>query len=509
MAIFLFAIHTINAQKRNTIWCFGDSAGIDFSNVNNPTTFQSGNDTRGSNCAIADSNGNLLFYASTSYKPFYLMGLAWMGAIYNKNHQLMLHADTLIARTWFNEVVIIPFPNNDSMYYVFFAGVTSIYGLYYCVVNMKGDGGLGEVVSKNNQLQPFAQVDCLNAIKHGNGRDWWLFFRRYDPNGLPPNNEFHSYLISPAGITNYTIQNVGSMQTTGGGKITFSKKGDILVYSDWRWLIEKYDFDRCTGVISNPLNIQQENTVNYTRAYESNELSLDGKVLYVSSFVKNDSTYLLQYNLDATNIALSRDTIWTQAFPINASGALKRGPDNKIYFACAYVTFTNGGYPYEDSLYNMYNMNLSVINSPDSLGAACNFTPYSFYLGGKRTYWGLPNNPDYDLGPLVGSPCDTLSVNLTPGPSPVGEGSLFLTYISAWEKLFINASGLRGKQLTATIYDATGKEKLARGKPPGGGLGVFGGHFTLDVDCTGWPSGLYIVHLQTEKEVLSKKFVKE
>ncbi|MBL0050906.1 MAG: T9SS type A sorting domain-containing protein [Bacteroidetes bacterium] len=31
----------------------------------------------------------------------------------------------------------------------------------------------------------------------------------------------------------------------------------------------------------------------------------------------------------------------------------------------------------------------------------------------------------------------------------------------------------------------------------------------FDVDCTGWASGLYVVHLQTDKERLSKKFVKE
>ncbi len=35
------------------------------------------------------------------------------------------------------------------------------------------------------------------------------------------------------------------------------------------------------------------------------------------------------------------------------------------------------------------------------------------------------------------------------------------------------------------------------------------GYFTLDVDCGSWSDGLYIVHLQTEKEMLSKKFVKE
>ena len=95
-------------------------------------------------------------------------------------------------------------------------------------------------------------------------------------------------------------------------------------------------------------------------------------------------------------------------------------------------------------------------------------------------------------------------------PAPQrGDQKLHATYIAAWEKLFVNAQNLKGKNVTITIYDAAGKEKFARAKPPSGGLGVFGGYFTLDVDCTGWASGLYVVHLQTDKEVLNKKFVKE
>ncbi|MBK8845653.1 MAG: T9SS type A sorting domain-containing protein [Bacteroidetes bacterium] len=34
------------------------------------------------------------------------------------------------------------------------------------------------------------------------------------------------------------------------------------------------------------------------------------------------------------------------------------------------------------------------------------------------------------------------------------------------------------------------------------------GYFTLDVDCAGWASGVYLVYLETEAERLSKKFVK-
>nr|MBK9650595.1 T9SS type A sorting domain-containing protein [Bacteroidota bacterium] len=31
----------------------------------------------------------------------------------------------------------------------------------------------------------------------------------------------------------------------------------------------------------------------------------------------------------------------------------------------------------------------------------------------------------------------------------------------------------------------------------------------VDIDVNEWANGLYVVHLQTEKEVLSKKFIKE
>ncbi|MFN8235935.1 MAG: hypothetical protein U0X89_07385 [Bacteroidia bacterium] len=55
----------LTAQNRNSIWCFGDSAGINFSNINNPVPFTSSVEGRGSCVSIADNNGNLLFYSNT------------------------------------------------------------------------------------------------------------------------------------------------------------------------------------------------------------------------------------------------------------------------------------------------------------------------------------------------------------------------------------------------------------------------------------------------------------
>ncbi|MBK7388877.1 MAG: hypothetical protein IPI23_07330 [Bacteroidetes bacterium] len=56
----------VNAQKRGNVWCFGDSAGIDFSNLGLPQVFTSSLDTRGSCASIADTSGQLLFYAETN-----------------------------------------------------------------------------------------------------------------------------------------------------------------------------------------------------------------------------------------------------------------------------------------------------------------------------------------------------------------------------------------------------------------------------------------------------------
>jgi hypothetical protein len=114
-------------------------------------------------------------------------------------------------------------------------------------------------------------------------------------------------------------------------------------------------------------------------------------------------------------------------------------------------------YPYQDTVYNMYNMNLSVINQPDSLGTACDFQPYSFYLGGKRTYLGLPNNPDYDLGAVAGSACDTITGI---APSPLERVGVRLYPNPVNNILFI--SGLSDAKNELVVYDIYGRQIIKK-----------------------------------------------
>ena len=490
-----------NAQKRGAVWCFGDSALVDFTDTSNIVTGTSILKSRGSCASISDSSGNLLFYAGYDNDVYINGGGAFInGEIISHNHATMTNGDSINLSLWYHEVVIIADPANNEKYYVFTIEVTSPsppMGLFYSFVDMNLNGGLGEVIQKNVQLENFKTVDCLSAVKHGNGRDWWVIIRKSDfPSGS--NNDYYVYLVTPSGVSSQPIQSVGSQNSTNSGRISFNSSGSKMSFINLIGLVELYDFDRCTGLISNPITIQPESAQAPWPAYWSAEFSPSGDLLYASQIAINstDSSRLFQYDLNATNISASKVMIWETPF-VTTIAQIKRAPDNKIYIA------TNFGqvYPYTDSMYNSINMNLSVINSPDSLGLACGLQPFSFNLGGKRCYSGLPNNPDYELPALAGSPCDTLvGINDTP---QIQQAALNVFYHTAWEKAFINASNLKGKTGKLFVYDMQGK--VVHSEP----LRIQNGYYTRDLSMIGRADGVYLVVVETEQERLVKKVLVE
>ena len=106
------------------MWCFGDSAGIDFSNISNPSPITTGLRTRGSCASISDTSGNLLFYANTRAASG-----TYSTLVYDTQNNIMPNGDTIMGTGWYNELVIVPNPANDSTYILFSLGVTSFYGI--------------------------------------------------------------------------------------------------------------------------------------------------------------------------------------------------------------------------------------------------------------------------------------------------------------------------------------------------------------------------------------------
>jgi len=118
--------------------------------------------------------------------------------------------------------------------------------------------------------------------------------------------------------------------------------------------------------------------------------------MYVSAW-----DHIYQFDLQASNITPSRDTVAVYdgfEAPIGNTTyqtrfyLMQNTPNGKIYISC----------PGVNSRY------LHVIDQLDSAGVACNVLQHHIELPAYNLL-GLPNLPNFRLGALPGSPCDTLS----------------------------------------------------------------------------------------------------
>ncbi len=484
------------AQFNSNAWVFGDSAGIQFNGLNPPTTFTSSVNWRNGVANISDSSG-ILLYSTLLNNVLPINGYVW-----NKYHQPVIGANLIKGNAWYHAGLFIPEPNNDSIIYLFTSGVTSSnpFGLYYSKINYKANSDSGTVIVKNVMLNTFPAFDGLMAVQHGNGSDWWLIFQRWYTN-LTPTDTFYIYQINPQGISGPTKQSIGSPHKTNAGHLVFSPDGTKFANVSWIGLIEIYNFDRCTGQIISSSNIEMEQPSSPLINYESVAFSPDNSKLYVPGYSQsNGPQYLYQFDLNATNIAASKTIVHTFLDPDMGIGNLKLAPDGKIYLTAMDEGFA---YPYPDtsSAFTQINSYLSVINQPDSLGLACDFQPFSFYLGGARTYYGLPNNPDYELGAWVGSPCDTLTVGITENEK---NDAFFQAWFNPeWNMIHVNASKLKGKSGVLRLFDVEGRVVYERKVDV-----IAGGYFTTEINLNGVASGVYVVSLVTEKDKIQGKILK-
>ncbi|MBP7728874.1 MAG: T9SS type A sorting domain-containing protein, partial [Bacteroidia bacterium] len=121
------------------------------------------------------------------------------------------------------------------------------------------------------------------------------------------------------------------------------------------------------GVLSNPITLPSITTWPYGLAF-----SPSGQRLYISTEGSNE---LSQWDLSSNNAATinASRTLIANITTMGTLGALQLAPDGKIYLA------------------GNSTADLCVINNPDALGAACNLSINSVNLGGRFSYWGLPN----------------------------------------------------------------------------------------------------------------------
>lgn len=99
--------------------------------------------------------------------------------------------------------------------------------------------------------------DGVQAVRHGNGRDWWVVWKDFDRiNQAQKRNNFRVNLFSSNGNVTTNIQSIGTLSMGRRGRIRFNRAGDRMALITGSGFIEVYDFDRCSGIISNPVQLK-------------------------------------------------------------------------------------------------------------------------------------------------------------------------------------------------------------------------------------------------------------
>ena len=424
--LLFFYSALLNAQTEDANWLLGYGGGTDdlmfgitelrFRPFGKVDTFNNQsilmNFYRSSN-SISDSSRQLLFYYA--YEN-----------VEDSTFHLMENGDTLETNMWLIPPIplTITKPGSPSQYYIFHSGIAwdvlnSIHtrSLNYSIVDMDENNGLGKVVKKRIPIV----IDTLMygkpaATRHANGRDWWVITNKKD------SNLFYKILVTPWGMQVDT-QTVGQLRRDGLGQSCFSPDGTKLAFGDgidsqYKDFWTLYDFDRETGELSSQLSMH---ILTYEEGGGSGGCAFSPNSRF---FYQIGNLRIFQYDLWAADFLGSKTLVaelddfqspWRGGFFLS-----ELAPDGKIY-----INTTSGS-----------NI-LHVIEFPNKKGLACQVTQHGVRLPTNNT--GLPNFPNYRLGPLDGSVSDSLGLNNEPvadwsySGDSLAQNKIYFTDLSYYE----------------------------------------------------------------------------
>ncbi len=327
-------VSTSMAQKETDKWFFGSGAALDFTG-GAPVVISSPMYTSEGTSAISDATGKLRFFTNgvdvyDSTKTIMPNGTGLMGDISTTQSAL-----------------IVPNPSSATQYYIFTAGADGAGDFRYSIVDMTLNAGLGDVMLTNkNILLTDSITEKIAAVRDG-ANGIWIVTHKWGT------NQFYSYHLTTSGLMPPVITGVGTIHNTGViqntyGQLKFNNCGTRLACAvGYQDIVELFDFNLTTGIVSNPLTINMSDNVYGV------EFSPSGNYLYVTSYFS--SCKLAQFDISLATLPL----ILASKVPLSATDdlyGLQLGPDGKIYLSRSFAT------PF-----------LGVINNPEVSGFGCNY----------------------------------------------------------------------------------------------------------------------------------------
>lgn len=201
-----------------------------------------------------------------------------------------------------------------------------------------------------------------------------------------------------------------------------------------------YRFDRCSGLLSNPFEI---NDLRDTTWGGGAAISPNSRFLYVITNFK-----IYQYDLEATNIPNSRQVVGTWDRFADSLGwetaffYAQLAPNGKIYISTSPTT-----------------QYLHVIHAPDSQGVACRLEQRAVLL---KTYnRSIPTFPHYRMGRFVSicdtcGSCDTLFTSTSEVGVTEGEVRIYPNPSQGNFQVSLSGGGVENQVLS--LYDRLGRK---------------------------------------------------
>lgn len=474
-------------------WMGGKHSMIKFENDSAYSMYRiDNNEFWRTSASISDSAGNLLFYTN-GFKVF------------NRDFQVMQNGDNLNIGDYINwgynllsecdGACIIPVPNKSNQYYLFHfdsndiitadgPGLWSTH-LFYCIIDMSLDNGRGGIISNEKDIPLLTDTfttSGIKAVKHGNGRDWWLLCQEYG------NNRYYRFLIDTYGIHGPYSQNIGiiyrGFNTVNASPMKFYFNDEKFAHISYlTGEVELCDFDRCTGEF-----------YNYHRFTVTDTPSYIGAVSFSSSnrymFITSAPDTIFQFDLTAPDIKASRKVAGvSNGIPDPFTPEFyyqELGPNGKIYIFD----------------YNEY-YSVSIINHPDSIGLACDFIQGGLRRDTSQGYsnWDpiSPNVPNYSLGALNGSECDSLSTTQSL-PVPVFTFGVYPNPF--YEQINISVTGAV-TEAEIEVYNMLGQQVYANTQAP---KDYF---IHQSINLASLSAGMYFVNLKVNGKQHVQKVIKK
>ena len=361
------------------IWYFGNNAGLDF-NQNPPLPLDDGAMVAPEGCAAySDLNGDILFYTDGQ-------------TVYNPLHQPMPNGngDLIGDPTAAQSTIIVQFPSDETLYYVFSNACTNplvtctSYQLSYSIVDLKAVVG-GDVVIKNKPLFKNS-TERITAVSSGTVT--WLLAHEFGTNA------FRAYPIYDLGLAAPVISSIGSIHDKrdglqGDGYMKFSTDGTRIAVAYPKSssnVVEIFDFDATTGIVSNPVVLDLNDTGGKVYGVE---FSPNSNWLYatLSNIDSGPQSKIYQWHIDSTTIAgnitdpdyiRNSRAVIPSGTTTEALGAIQTSPTGGLYVAINGASF------------------LGTINNPDgqqdgTTNAFADLNNGQPLAAGTTSALGLPN----------------------------------------------------------------------------------------------------------------------